>query len=175
MKKFTVLATLSFTLLGTVCALADDQTDFGYAADPRPSTLAPADTYFGRFRMSILGIRNAIKDVALRTDGASFDDLLPLYHKLIMTEDALGELRRQYPLDSWVPKLGLSIAQAFAKFPFEAAHVRANDDLDWIIADYPDSDQAYFASDLRDAHRRPPVSTNVPIEPTLPSYAIPRP
>ncbi len=175
MKKFTVVATLTFTLLGTVCALADDRSDFGYSVDPRPSTLAPADSYFGRFRMSILGIRNSIKDVAARADGASFDDLMPLYHKLVMTEDALVDLRRLYPFDSWVPKLGLSIAQAFAKFPFEAAHVRANDNLDWIIADYPDTDQAYFASDLREASLRPRISTTVPIEPTLPSYAIPRP
>jgi hypothetical protein len=137
--------------------------------------LAPADSYFGRLRMSILGMRNAIKDIALRIDGASSDDLPSLFHKLTMVENAVLDLKDQYPQDSWLPQLGLSLAQAFARMSFPGAQVHANDALDWVIADYPSSNAASSADGMRHARVQPIATMNVPIDPTLPSYAIPSP
>ena len=174
MKGFVVVATLGLVLVASVPAFADDSLDPGYPSDSRFSALAPADTYFGRLRMSILGIRNAIRDVAIRVDAASEDDLPVLYHKLTLVEDALIDLKRRYPLDTWVPQLTLNLAQAYGKLPFGAAQARANDNLDGLIADYPDTDQALYAMDLRDARLRPRTAAdNIPIEPVLPSYAVP--
>jgi hypothetical protein len=135
--------------------------------------LAPADAYFGRFRMSVLGMRNAIRDVAVRIDRASSDDLPSLYHKLTMVEDAILDLKDQYPQDSWLPQLGLSLAQAFARMSFPGAQIHANDELDWVIAEYPTTNQAYYADGMRRARLAPVATMDVPIEPTLPSYAVP--
>jgi hypothetical protein len=174
-KTLSVLSTLCFLLLGSLPAIAGDPLQLAIGSEPQTAPLAPADSYFGRFRMSVLGIRNAIKDVAIRVDSASADELSALYHKLTMVEDAVFDLRERYPHDSWLPQLGFSLAQAFAKMPLPAAQVHANDTFNWLIADYPQSDAASDAGGMRLLRLRTPVSMDVPIEPTLPSYAVPMP
>jgi hypothetical protein len=175
MKKFALLLALGFAFLSaplwpTIPARAQDAPWF---RSLQVSELAPADAYFGRLRMSILGMRNAIKDVSLRIDGASADDLAMLYRKLSLVEGALLDLKDQYPQDSWLPQLGLSLAETFAKMPFAGAQVRANDDLEWVIAEYPTSDQALYAGSIRRARLAPAPTMDIPIEPLLPGYAAP--
>jgi hypothetical protein len=138
----------------------------------RATALAPADSYFGRFQMSVLGIRNSIKDISLRVDTGAAYDSSSLYHKLTMIEDALLDLKDRFPHDSWLPQLGLGLAQVFAKIPFPAAQVHANDELDWVVAEYPNTNQASYASDMLRL-RLGPTTVDVPIEPTLPSNAVP--
>ncbi len=152
-------------------ATADDRAE-APVVRMQATSLAPADAYFGRFQMSVLGIRNAIRDLSLRIDAVSPHDASPLYHQLTMVEDAILDLKNRFPKDSWIPQLGLSLAEAFAKMPFSAAQVHANDELDWIVAEYATTVQATYAADLRRS-RSWPKMTELPIEPFLPASAVP--
>lgn len=105
------------------------------------STLAPADRYFGRLKMSILGVRNAIKDLAARADEHP-EDAEHIYDKAVLVEDALHDWQRHFPHDPWVPKYAYSLAQLFGKLDRDDARVRKNDTLDWLIATYPSSEYA---------------------------------
>lgn len=113
--------------------------------------------------MSILGMRNAIKDVSAYTE-ATGADVSNLLHKLTLVEESVSDLRTKFPKDTWVPQLGLSLAQAFAKIHIGDASVRSNDAIDWIIADYPLSDQAFEAKGMRAASFAVATSVIVPIE-----------
>ena len=104
---------------------------------------------------------------------ASCEDLSSLYHKLTMVEDAILDLKSQYPEDSWVPQFGLSLAHAFARMPFAGAQSRANDALGWLIAEYPNTDQAFYADRMHRTLWRPTEAMDVPAEPRQPSYALP--
>jgi len=84
--------------------------------------LAPADRYFGRLKMSILGIRNSIKD--------------------LLVEDALRDWQAKFPRDPWIPKFTFSLAQLYAKLDLDDARTRRDDMLDWLDATYPDSEFA---------------------------------
>jgi len=68
---------------------------------------APADEYFGRYRLSSLGVRNAIRDMTIEGDSPL---ALPLQtERITAVESALPAWADKYPRDPWVPS-------AIAKF-----------------------------------------------------------
>jgi len=169
MKKIALMSGLSFALLSSSILIAPAiAQEAAYVRVAALSDLAPADAYFGRFRMSVLGMRNAIDDVSARVAGASPDELSLLYHKLTMVEDAIMDLKDQYPRDTWLPQFGLAIAQAFAKMAIPGAQVHANTNLDWLQSEYGSSDQALYADSLRRSQDYPLAATEIPIEPVIP-------
>jgi hypothetical protein len=181
MKTVVALLSVALALVAVLPASADEQPARDVAAI---QMLAPADSYFGRLRMSVLGVKNAIRDIADRIDIASEDQLAVLYHKLTMVEDSVVDLKERYPQDTWLPRFGLELARAFARMPYPLAQIKANDDLDWVIAEYPTSREAQGADAMRRARLAPPLTMDVPIEPeidentprpvpTIPSYARP--
>ncbi|MBV8750118.1 MAG: hypothetical protein JO103_10435 [Candidatus Eremiobacteraeota bacterium] len=109
-------------------------------ADPS-ANLAPADRYFGRLKMSILGVRNALHDLSVRAD-VHPEDAEHIYDKAVLVEDALHDWQRHFPRDPWIPKYTYSLAQLYGKLDMEDARVRKNDTLDWLIATYPESEFA---------------------------------
>jgi hypothetical protein len=74
---------------------------FAQAAAANP-VVAPADEYFGRMKLSILGIGNIMHDTKLREayDPAHASDN---YAKLALAEDALEDWAAKYPQDTWLP------------------------------------------------------------------------
>ncbi len=65
--------------------------------------LAPADQYFGRLKMSVLGIRNEL--VALERRAQSGDrNLASMSGKLAFVDDAMRDWRSHYPRDTWLPR-----------------------------------------------------------------------
>jgi hypothetical protein len=114
-------------------------------AEPSAS-LAPADRYFGRLKMSILGVRNQIKDLALRADMHP-EDAEHIYDKAVLVEDALRDWHKHFPRDPWIPKYAYSLAQLFGKLDYDDARVRRNDTLDWLIATFPESEYAQLPRD----------------------------
>jgi hypothetical protein len=105
------------------------------------SHLAPADRYFGRLKMSILGVRNQLKDLSMRAD-AHPEDCEHIFDKAVLVEDALRDWQHQFPRDPWIPKYAFSLAQLYAKLDTDDARVRKNDTLDWLVATYPGSEYA---------------------------------
>ncbi|HLJ84987.1 MAG TPA: hypothetical protein VKT51_12510 [Candidatus Eremiobacteraceae bacterium] len=64
--------------------------------------VAPADEYFGRMKLSILGISNTIHDTKLR-EGFDPVHAAAYYDKLSLAEDALEDWSKKYPHDTWLP------------------------------------------------------------------------
>jgi hypothetical protein len=80
-------------------------------AAPAPK-VAPADEYFGRMKMSILGITNSIHDNGLR-EGFDPPNAAKYYTSLALTEDALEDWAHKYPQDSWIPKRAYLLSHDF--------------------------------------------------------------
>ncbi len=131
MKRIALALALALPMCATVAP-----------AFAQPSAnLAPADRYFGRLKMSILGIRNQLKDLAERVD-AKPEDAEHVYDKAVLVEDALHDWQQQFPRDPWIPKYSYALAQLYGKVASDDARVRRNDTLDWLIATYPESEYA---------------------------------
>src|ERR1700736_359018 len=65
--------------------------------------LAPADEYFGRMRMSVLGIRNELDGLERRAAGGD-RNVAAMSGKLALVDDAMSDWRSRYPRDSWLPR-----------------------------------------------------------------------
>jgi hypothetical protein len=66
------------------------------------SDMAPADEYFGRFKMSILEIRNRLDAMDRRLDE---DMLRPgTIQELDNLRDAILDWKHKYPHDPWLPR-----------------------------------------------------------------------
>lgn len=74
--------------------------------------VAPADEYFGRMKMSILGITNSIRDTGTR-EGFDPANASKYYSGLSFTEDALEDWAQKYPGDSWIPRRAYDLSHEF--------------------------------------------------------------
>ena len=81
-------------------------------AHSAPAKVAPADEYFGRMKMSILGITNMIKDTGLR-EGFDPANASKYYNALSLTEAALEDWAGKYPQDSWIPSRAYNLSHEF--------------------------------------------------------------
>ena len=97
--------------------------------------VAPADEYFGRLKMSILGIRNQLHDLDLRLQYApsAGEDVL---HGASMVEDALHDWERKYPADPWIPKDVFQLTQLYARIHTNHGHSAASHALRWLYTRY---------------------------------------
>jgi hypothetical protein len=102
---------------------------------------APADQYFGRFRMSALRIRYETMQLKKRYET---HQLLPeqAEHLLVLTQDAFGKWSRAYPKDGWLPSTGYAIASLYAELPGSAARERAVTLYVYVNTSFPRSPYA---------------------------------
>jgi hypothetical protein len=93
-------------------------------ARPAPVKVAPADEYFGRMKMSILGITNSIRDTGVRE---GFDPLnaSKYYNGLALTENALEDWAQKYPQDSWIPRRAYDLSHEFWRMHTTEADAQA--------------------------------------------------
>jgi hypothetical protein len=110
----------------------------------RPSDLAPADRYFGRMKMSILGIRNSLKDLSADAD-ARPDQARHILDKVLFVDDALRDWQRHFPRDPWIPKYTYALAELYGKLQVDEARLRRTRTLAWLVATYPKSEYARHA------------------------------
>ncbi len=114
-------------------------------ADPAPkSKVAPADEYFGRLKMSVLGIGNVIKDMRLRVE-ADADKTPTIFGSLAMVEDALRDWERKYPRDTWIAKDLFALEVTYLRASGDRAHDLAIKTEAWLHRDYPRTAYAYQA------------------------------
>lgn len=105
---------------------ADGRATVAVDARPLPPPDAPADQYFGRLKLSNLGVRNIIH--ALSVEGHS-PLALPLERTRIMgVETALAQWGEEFPRDSWLRGAMLSFAGVMAG--------KHDPDTDRIAVDY---------------------------------------
>ena len=102
------------------------------------SKVAPADEYFGKLKMSILGIRNTIKDVGanIEIDPARWESLV---NKADFTEDALHDWQHKYPADTWLPKMVFALERMYAKADNAEGRRRRFAAIVWLVHDFPDT------------------------------------
>jgi hypothetical protein len=99
-------------------------------------SVAPADRYFGRLQMSILEIRNSLKDLSALAQ-ASPDRDGYVFGKAQQVEDALRSWAKQFPHDPWIPKFSVSLADLYGKLNIDQAQSRRVLMLNWLNANYP--------------------------------------
>ena len=102
---------------------------------PRAVRVAPADEYFGRLKMSILGIRNQLHDLGLRLQYApeKSEDVLG---SAAMVEDAMRDWERKYPADPWLAKSVYELTELYARVHTEHGRQSASRALRWLLGRY---------------------------------------
>jgi hypothetical protein len=108
-------------------------------AHARPKCkVAPADEYFGKLKMSILGMRNTIHDQGLKVDYEP-DKAATTFNAIALTEDAIHDWQHKYPCDSWLPGTLFALQRYYLKIHTDdgVKHVHAT--FAWLRHDFPKS------------------------------------
>lgn len=114
-------------LLAACTAVASSSTNGIAKSDPvsvSVSTLAPADAYFGREKLSPLGIRHTTLTLK---DDLHHNRQQPeaIEHKAEFVEDALDDWATRYPHDPWIASAAWQLGTLFEELPGTAAHEHA--------------------------------------------------
>lgn len=150
--------------------------------------LAPADEYFGHYKLSVLGIANTIRDAGARIDSTA-DPRTMLTGSLSYVTDAIKDWEAQYPTDPWIAKDLLALEAVYLCVPSDEGFQLASQTEAWLIADYPNTDYAAQGRSQLAQNRIPYMPQQEPwqqaLQPpqqpprqvypqqTIPSYAIP--
>jgi hypothetical protein len=114
------------------------------AHKPALLRVAPADEYFGRLKMSILGIRNQLHDLDMKlqfTPEKSED----VIGAAAMVEDAMHDWERKYPADPWLAKDVFQLAVMYARIHTEHGREVASHAMHWLLDRYGKSPYAHQA------------------------------
>lgn len=104
------------------------------------SKVAPADEYFGRMKMSVLGIANVLRDTRLRAADPVRSD--SIFGSLAWVEDAIRDWESKYPDDAWIAKDLLALETTYLTAPGERAHDCALRAEAWLRHDYANTTYA---------------------------------
>src|SRR5579884_3535046 len=105
----------------------------GHAA--APIRVAPADEYFGRLKMSILGIQNQLRDLALRLQ-YSPEQGEAILGSAAMVEDAMHDWEHKYPADPWLPKSVFQLTTLYANVHTTHGNSKTTHCLRWLLTRY---------------------------------------
>jgi hypothetical protein len=104
--------------------------------------LAPADEYFGPLGLSVLGIRNALKDTAARLDRDPAADSEATLRQLALIESSVRDWETKYPADAWLPRTVLAIDRVYERIHSEDGRRHATEAASWLMGKYASSDEA---------------------------------
>jgi len=107
--------------------------------------VAPADEYFGRLKMSVLGIRNELNHLQSQVD-AQPETSASVMGPASLVEDAIKDWERHYPTDPWLAKDVYLLTHLYANVHSDEAHARAVRGLQWLSAKYQASGFAQKAT-----------------------------
>lgn len=147
----TKTKTIAVVTLITLIAFASPSSNGTAARGPvSVSDLAPADEYFGRARVSPLGIRHKIFSLKddlhhARSQPAS------IQHDAETIEDALLDWTKRFPRDPWLPATAWNLAILYEELPGVDAQTHALALLRLVRDSYPES--TYADNATRDLQR----------------------
>ena len=97
--------------------------------------VAPADEYFGHLKMSILGIRNTLKDLAQK---AEYNPSNPeqIFGSANFAEEALHEWEHKYPNDPWLAKSVAGLVHMYSRVPTASGRAKMHAALAWLQKRY---------------------------------------
>ena len=141
MKYVSALLSLAFccSMLPLSAGASQTHAPAKKAAAQKPAppkiAVAPADEYFGRLKMSILGIRNTLKDLAYKAEGNP-GNAEQVFGSAAFAEEALKEWEHKYPRDPWLAKSVAALAHMYTKVPTPAGRAKMHAALAWLTAKY---------------------------------------
>lgn len=97
--------------------------------------VAPADEYFGRLKMSVLGIANVIHDMRNRVE-TSPERTPSIFGGLANVADAIRDWETKYPHDTWIAKDLLALENCYLAAPGDRAQDMAIRTEAWLQHDY---------------------------------------
>ncbi|HZT12159.1 MAG TPA: hypothetical protein VFA29_05135 [Candidatus Baltobacteraceae bacterium] len=97
--------------------------------------VAPADEYFGRLKLSILGIRNQLRDLGLRLQYAP-ERGADVLGAASFVEDALHDWERKYPADPWLAKSVYQLTSLYAQIHSAEGTQNAARAFRWLQSRY---------------------------------------
>jgi hypothetical protein len=139
--------------------------------------LAPADEYFGHYKLSVLGVANTIRDAGARID-AGTDPRSILNGPLSFVTDAIKDWESQYPADPWISKDLLALETVYLHVPTDEGFNLATQTESWLVADYPNSENAANGRSELAANKIPYMPQQLPQiaqAPPAPQYYTPLP
>jgi hypothetical protein len=107
--------------------------------DAYMGTLAPADEYFGRMGMSILGIENQLKHINYMLD---YDYGAREYGETALVAESIDDMHKVYPRDRDLPMLLLWCYQTLQRMDDWRAKAAASHLRAILTIEYQDSPQA---------------------------------
>jgi hypothetical protein len=114
----------------------------GAAKSTAPAKVAPADEYFGPLKMSILGIRNTLKDDFVKLESSASVDTGDAFRHAAFVEKSIRAWEHKYPADSWLPRAVLALHRVYARIASSDAERSAAETATWLIQRYPNSREA---------------------------------
>jgi hypothetical protein len=129
-----IVSALAAAIIGLLTSLAPSaaQTNAG---------LAPADEYFGKFQLSVLGIANTIRDAGLRAESGAAPQTM-IDGPLAFATDAIKAWESRYPRDPWIAKDLLALENVELRLPAGAGLRLAEKTEAWLVSDYPSTSYA---------------------------------
>ena len=103
--------------------------------------LAPADEYFGPLKLSIIGIRNTIRDVGLRYD-YNHEIGPQSYNSAQMAEKSIRDWEKKYPHDDQLPRAVFYLQRLYTKLLTQPSRDRAHVVALWMFSDFAKSPQS---------------------------------
>lgn len=100
--------------------------------------VAPADEYFGRLKMSILGIRNELRDLDQRLS-FSPDAGPAALGTAVFVENAIRDWEAKYPGDPWLARSVYQLTHVYARIHTPDGRAKALSALHWLTRRYPSS------------------------------------
>jgi len=168
-----LLASVSLVAITTTAAFAGPAPATQPTAKPAVkakvaarSKVAPADEYFGKLKMSILGIRNTIHDVGanIEIDASRWASLA---NKADFTEDAVRDWEHKYPHDTWLARTIFGLERMYAKLDSDEGRKRSVAAMKWLVHDFPTSPEAKIGKqELEAGIVGHPVTAAAPPEPS---------
>ena len=97
------------------------------------SDAAPVDEYFGRLKLSPLGVRNELHLLEHRADAdpAHADQI---FHMTDLIEDSIRDWQKHYPRDSWIPERLRLLVEVYTHVHTPEGLLRAHHALAWLLS-----------------------------------------
>ncbi len=145
---------------------------------------APGDEYFGRMKMSYLGIDNTAHDVAI--EAGAYTTNPGLITRLEFADEALRQWEQRYPGDPQLARSYFLMIEVYRKVYTQDAQQRAWAYMQHVIHAYPSSyfakilridvargfTEHWFASPQTCPAKPPPFETTTPTPPGQPKVVV---
>ena len=168
----TLIASLALLCLTLPPLPSTARTTARASAAASAAASAPLDEYFGRMKLSPIGIGNELHLIASRSQNADdAKDSLPL---LTLIEDSMHDWEHKYPHDDWIPKNLVRLEHDYLLVPTLGGRIHAMHVIEWLRSDYPGTHALDRAQ--REAEQAMGLPTPAPSpQPVSPPEAVPTP